>query len=390
MKRDFGILGLWHGKNYGAVFTSYALYRKMETLGYQVSLLDIGVPTPSDSETVFRKFIQDEQIHTTKVQIETAYELNQVFDGYLVGSDMLWVFNLENYFFFLDFASKEKRKVSYSTSMNSYQQKPLLYRWKISALLNRFDAISFRETHLQKYFKQQYNADGPCVIDPVFLLPKEHWVKLAEKARFIHKESFIAAYILDPTRNKSELLSSISRQRNIPVHTVVDATPSSIEAATKYGFSNVCAEINLYEFLARILHCEYFVTDSFHGMCFAIIFNKPFIVIKNTYRGAARFESLAHMLDCDRLLISEDDSSLPLNNLEVPKWELINANLNCRINDAEEWLIRALTSSRKNKLFSFSNLFVNTGTKFNRTINLIFYYLIRIEYKFMRQFCKIC
>lgn len=35
----------------------------------------------------------------------------------------------------------------------------------------------------------------------------------------------------------------------------------------------------------NILHCEFFITDSFHGVCFALIFNKPFLCINNPMRG---------------------------------------------------------------------------------------------------------
>ena len=38
---------------------------------------------------------------------------------------------------------------------------------------------------------------------------------------------------------------------------------------------------------------EFVVTDSFHGLVFSLIFNKPFCLLRNEFRGNARFDSLA-------------------------------------------------------------------------------------------------
>ena len=54
--------------------------------------------------------------------------------------------------------------------------------------------------------------------------------------------------------------------------------------------------------------CQFLITDSFHGVCFAIIFKKSFIALCNKNRGAARFESILKLLGLeDRLINSLDD-----------------------------------------------------------------------------------
>ncbi len=56
------------------------------------------------------------------------------------------------------------------------------------------------------------------------------------------------------------------------------------------------SNISIENWLASIRDCDLFVTDSFHGMCFAIIFNKPFICLANKDREASCFESICEML----------------------------------------------------------------------------------------------
>ena len=60
--------------------------------------------------------------------------------------------------------------------------------------------------------------------------------------------------------------------------------------------------------LYSLIHSDYVIADSFHGICFAIIFNKPFIAILNPLRGAARFYTILGKLNLlDRLVTSVDE-----------------------------------------------------------------------------------
>ena len=65
-------------------------------------------------------------------------------------------------------------------------------------------------------------------------------------------------------------------------------------------------------------------TDSFHGCVFSIIFNKPFWVIGNDYRGNARFDSLLKLFNLEnrRIRISE------ICNIDLTEpidWEQVNS-----------------------------------------------------------------
>lgn len=53
-------------------------------------------------------------------------------------------------------------------------------------------------------------------------------------------------------------------------------------------FENVKVELAVEEWLAYLHGAQYIVTDSFHGTCFALIFQKPFVSFVN--REPGRFE----------------------------------------------------------------------------------------------------
>ena len=56
--------------------------------------------------------------------------------------------------------------------------------------------------------------------------------------------------------------------------------------------------------LANIIHSDFFIADSFHGICFAILMKKNFVAIVNEKRGKSRFESILGLLGLKDRLIS--------------------------------------------------------------------------------------
>ena len=72
---------------------------------------------------------------------------------------------------------------------------------------------------------------------------------------------------------------------------------------------------------------DFVITDSFHGTCFSIIFEKPFIAISNSERGASRFSSLLGLLGLEERLIQNETELLekrelftaPINYADVKK-----------------------------------------------------------------------
>jgi hypothetical protein len=93
------------------------------------------------------------------------------------------------------------------------------------------------------------------------------------------------------------------------------------------------------EWLAYIRNSDYVVTDSFHGMCFAIIFHKQFVVINNKKRGSTRFESLLKTLELsDRLY--DDIAMLKTDIISMPviDYNRVDVILAKEIKKGQNWL----------------------------------------------------
>ena len=81
-------------------------------------------------------------------------------------------------------------------------------------------------------------------------------------------------------------------------------------------------QIPVEKWLKGFQDAKFVITDSFHGCIFSIIFNVPFVVLRNEQGGLARIYSLLSMFCLkDRLVDSVDD----LKQLKIIDWNKVNA-----------------------------------------------------------------
>jgi hypothetical protein len=181
-----------------------------------------------------------------------------------------------------------KKRIAFSASFGkddydevTDEQKYLVNKW-----LNRFDGISTRELSGVDICKNEFNINAEHIIDPVFLLDKSYWNKLSEDEELSNKyKDKIVSYVLD---------------ENVEIDNACEYLQKSFNTELKQIANQ---EIEVEEFLTAIKNCRYFITDSFHGVCFALIFKKPFICLINQARGGSRFKSLIDLFGIDNLFI---------------------------------------------------------------------------------------
>ncbi|MCD8377929.1 MAG: polysaccharide pyruvyl transferase family protein [Candidatus Gastranaerophilales bacterium] len=294
-KYDTGIMGLWAGNNYGCILTGYALYKTVQNLGYSTAFIDRRRKNkPVDMTTMVRRFSKN--VNIISVDNSETYKLNDYFETFLLGSDQLWRYDLTmlyDRFYMLDFALSNKRKISYATSFgndftsggNEEEMHVLSY------LLNKFDAISVRETYAVDILKHKTGISAAQVLDPVFVCGAGVYKELIDKSRIETGSGYIFAYILDPTDEKNSVLEHAARTLNKKLYVTTDAEDNSRKRKL-ITEGEVLGEIDVEDWLKYYQNSDYIITDSFHGSCFSIIFKKPFAALGNVERGIKRFYSL--------------------------------------------------------------------------------------------------
>jgi hypothetical protein len=107
---------------------------------------------------------------------------------------------------------------------------------------------------------------------------------------------------------------------------------------------------NFSQWVYYMMNAEYIITDSFHGTCLALIFNKPFIVFPRATMNT-RFETLLKTLGLyQRFLAKEVDALRAMAILFTPiDWDEVNAKLSEWRETGLSFLKNALTAPKGEK-----------------------------------------
>lgn len=329
-----GLLNLPLDNNYGGNLQRYALIKTLERLGHKVTYLQCKSNIrhisgykmiPKYIKRITKKLFIDsgteifieKNRYLQKMQNNIIAEqfvqrhfncsidiynkeellnclLSSDFDGIVVGSDQVWrkkiahEYGLDTYFLgFLDSDLPIKR-IAYSASLGTEENELTEDEIKrIGTFYAKFDATSVREISgkklLESYGWNKPNAE--VLLDPTFLLTKDEYITLSQSFETQAPEGDLFCYILDKTKYKMDIISEEAKKRKL--HPFFASTENS-------------TNFSIYQWLRSFEEAKFIVTDSFHGIAFSIIFNKPFRLINNPFRGTARFDSLFQILNINK------------------------------------------------------------------------------------------
>lgn len=329
-KNNVYIQNFWYVNNYGACLTAYALYTVIRKLNYNVKLIDISNLGEYLSYQ-FRSFIYKNCI-TTK-QITSYTDLKEIIDDnsiYITGSDQVFrpylvKEKLKNFLF--DYVNKGK-KISTSASFGVDKEQYLKENSKeaieqVKNSLKSFDLISVREKSGVEICKEVFGVDAALIIDPVFILNNSCYYELIKNFKKPMKE-YIASCIFEKKNNKLDKF--LSQKYNCEVFELHN--------------SNLLVE----EWLNKIANCKFLVTNSFHAMCFAIIFNKPFIALSKDMGASSRFDSLFNILGIENQSVTSVDEIYSKDCVFKIDYEKVNKRIEEEQQRGLEFLQKALNA----------------------------------------------
>ena len=269
------------------------------------------------------------------------------YDAYVVGSDQCWRprYNAFLTFMFLDFAKEEKpKRIAYAASFGTDQWEFTQEMTSICApLAQKFDFVSVREDSGVNLCKEHLGVNAVHVLDPTLLLTKEDYTHLIKAENEPQSKGTLFNYILDPDAAKSAFINKVENDKGLTTFQVLPKCQA--ETRTKQDVKNRiedCVFPGVTTWLRAFMDAEMTIVDSFHGMVFSIIFNKPFWVIGNANRGMSRFTSLLKVFHLeDRLLdanqLQEVDINRPID------WSSVNAILEQKRNECKKLLLSQLS-----------------------------------------------
>lgn len=303
MKKKLGIVTINDYSNYGNRLQNYALQEFLKSFDYEVNTIT-NLPHKKDfkvkianfklaisklnkeliyklqkkklvkenAELIERKINNFKKFTTTYIKEKnynhlTEENLNE-YEYFITGSDQIWnpYFRKGNANDFLVFAPKEKR-LSYAPSFG-VSKIPKYYENLYKEWLLGFSDISVREASGQLLVNELSNQKATVLLDPTLMLEKKEWENLFKKEKVKNLSSkFILTYFLgDIPKEAQKYLDEISKNEKIKVINI-----ASFDDKENY-------DLDPADFLQLIDSANLFLTDSFHGVVFSVIFDTPFIV----------------------------------------------------------------------------------------------------------------
>lgn len=268
------------------------------------------------------------------------------YDAYVVGSDQCWrpCYNAFLPSMFLDFVqNKQVKRIAYAASFGTDKWEFTPQQTAVCVpLAKKFDMVSVREDSGVKLCKEHLGVDAVHVLDPTMLLTKEEYIQLIEKEKEPKSNGTLFNYILDPDARKSAFIQKVAKAKGLKAFQVLPKYQT--ETRTKDDVKNRiedCVFPGVTTWLRAFMDAEMTVVDSFHGMVFSIIFNKPFWVIGNAHRGMSRFTSLLKVFHLENRLL--DASGLDDVDLSQSiDWESVNEILKEKQKECKLLLLNSL------------------------------------------------
>lgn len=243
-------------------------------------------------------------------------------DLYIAGSDQIWnpVFqNGKDPAFFLDFVPEGKKRISYAASF-AVEELSEEDQNRMQPLLQRLDAVSVRERSAVTILEKM-GIRSCQVMDPVFLLKRSHWERLA-----VHpaEEGYILVYDFDRSPVMSAIVKELAAKTG---RKLVSLFPME-------GADEVWQDAGPLEFLGAIQNAGIVLSNSFHATAFSLIFQKEFYVINREEKINTRMRDLLGVVELENRLIG---STRELTAHQI-SWDDVNAHLCSLIEDSRHFL----------------------------------------------------
>lgn len=337
MNKKIGILTFQDTTNFGSALQTFGLWYAVHNLGYDVEIIDYIcerihykevssfkknclslkkiivylIYNKPKYKNIYKFLYQNSKISEKKYNLQNISVTNELYDLFLVGSDIIWSPSLTyDYTYFLDFVNDDKKKFAFASSVgNKLKEEEKI---KVKELINKFQKIAVREIQSKQWLEELCNKKIDIVCDPTMLLTKEEWLRFVGKR--IIKRKYVLVYFNDDNNNCLTAAVEYAKKNNLEVY--------YINYGRRKANTKNISPLTIEEFLSLIFYSEHTFTASYHGLLFSVYFNKPFIYFKRN--PVSRMESLAEILEIQ----NQDGENIDIAkyNPEI-NWLKINNNV---------------------------------------------------------------
>lgn len=303
--------------NFGSLLQTYGLYRALqdlqlpcEILNYQCAAIcrkELPAVGPERwTPKKIGKYLLVERVKAKKYRNlkedaaelftlsrlytrDTVGEAQKDYDVFLVGSDILWGLDITegDTAYFLDFVRDPAKKYAFATSVgNPWTEAE---KQQVRPLLQSFHKIAVREQEAAVWVQELTGTRPPVVCDPTMLLDRQTWDALARQSNLYNRlqgKKYVLTYFDTEDGRMHREACAYAKSHNLEVFAINYGIPRPHVKNVK--------PVRVREFLALVRHASAVFTASYHGMMFAIYFEK--ILYYYNDHHASRFDTVANRL----------------------------------------------------------------------------------------------
>lgn len=341
-----GIITIFHVPNYGAMLQCYSLCSYLIDKGHEVVLFD--QPLSNTSRLAYRikhfiklKFMEDfikrNLPYTTKDFTENC-------DLYLVGSDQVWNPEIVGHHldtFLLSFAPAHATKASYAASIG-------LSNWnfdnlteRVTTLLRDFTYVTVRENSAVSLLQSKFGIKSHQVLDPCFLLSfNKLKALLPPNTNEISRKLTTFKLVYSYKWYKS--LKKVAKEMNVNWTELNARYIKSKDGLRGFNLKSVTVSQWLY----HIASSEYFITDSFHGCVFALLFKRQFVVVKGIQHRMTRLQSLLESLHLEHRVVENVTEAKELFFQDYIDYNIVEPHMAPLISESKKHLENILNCNK--------------------------------------------
>lgn len=235
----------------------------------------------------FQDFIDSKYIKTDVCYNSDTLEITDPgFDCYICVTDVIWKYNpgegFDRGFFLGSTCMDGKWKIAYAASRGVPPTYTPSQEAQFLSYVNDLDVISVREKSLQCYIESHTDRDVELVLDPVLLNDRSFYENMAINPK--EKGYIVLYYVMERAADTIRMAVDYARAHSLKIVELTDfphfKRSDQFEGAEKAYRCDVGNDIGVEEWLGYIKEAECVFTNSFHGVCFSILFERKFYVGK--------------------------------------------------------------------------------------------------------------
>jgi len=263
-----------------------------------------------------KKYFQYSKQEFTKTNLfEIDYDLT------VVGSDQIWNQEItgNDLNFFLPFQIKGL-KASYAASVSEENIERLVAKYNLNNLLESFLEVSVREKKAAEVLKS-HHIEAKFDLDPLLMIDSNKWDEISASRQI--NRGYVFVYVVDRVSKSVQFALDYAKKHDLDVYMWGNII-KPIKGIKPIRFKGI------EEWLFFMKNAELVVTNSYHGLSFALNFKKNFAIF--SLKNADINVRLENILELSGLSLKPD------GEIYTPDWNLVCQALDSQRKNSRKYI----------------------------------------------------